>query len=129
MKYNYNNKSINIPDDYIQKMMVTFTIDEEAAAQMYLEDEHYIINDEVTELTTRAKENGVGAKAPVAGKRGKHERKENAEKREIIQTIFNDVISGCYDDGIIKNPEREITFKCGDNEYSITLIQHRKPKE
>lgn len=139
MKYNYNNKSINIPDDYIQKMMDVFNINEEAAAKMYLEDEHYIINDEVTELTTRAKENGVGAKAPVAGRGGKRERKENPDKRAIISWLSDMIYEGDgmgesdwehpFENVITANPEREITFIYKGNEYSITLIQHRKPKE
>ena len=63
------------------------------------------------------------------------ERKPNDEKREIIKKLAYDV--GEWDTFgeeftqtvNISNPEREITFKVGENEYSLTLTCHRKPKK
>lgn len=129
MKYNCNEKVINIPDDYIQRVTAALNVSTDEAIQMYLEDEGYLLNAEANELNEKAKGNKISHKARAAdGTVNKRQHKPNEEKREIIQTLFDDVISGCYDDAFIKNPEREITFRCGDNDYSITLIQHRKNK-
>lgn len=49
------------------------------------------------------------------------ERKPNEEKRAIIQKLFS-----VLEDAEIVNPEKEITFKIGENNYSISLILHRK---
>ena len=52
----------------------------------------------------------------------KRERKADNEKAEIIEKIAE--IFG--ENAEITNKEREITLKIGDNEYSITLVKHRK---
>ncbi|MDD4849005.1 MAG: hypothetical protein PHR53_09645 [Bacteroidales bacterium] len=66
-------------------------------------------------------------------------RKPNDEKRDIINKISGSMYSfHQYDEGTpaefvenieIVNAEREITFTIGENEYSLTLTCHRKPKK
>lgn len=66
-------------------------------------------------------------------------RKPNDEKRDIINKISSSMYSfHQYDEGTpaesvenikIVNAEREITFTIGENEYSLTLTCHRKPKK
>jgi hypothetical protein len=61
----------------------------------------------------------------------KRERKENPTKALIIAEIFkflteNDEISA--ENLEILNKERQIFFKCGENDYELTLTQKRKPK-
>lgn len=48
-------------------------------------------------------------------------RKPNEEKREIIQKLSN-----VFSNAEIVNPEKEITFSIGENQYSISLVLHRK---
>lgn len=48
--------------------------------------------------------------------------KKDEEKIKIIQKIFNFLLTNGFDDAIIINEQREITF--GD--YSLTLTKHRK---
>jgi hypothetical protein len=62
----------------------------------------------------------------------KRERKENPTKALIIAEIFkflteNDEISA--ENLEILNKERQIFFKCGENDYELTLTQKRKPKK
>ena len=58
MKYKLENgKEINIPDADIKNYMKTLDLTEEEAIEMYLDDEGYTENDEVEELTKKAKEN------------------------------------------------------------------------
>lgn len=69
----------------------------------------------------------------------KRERKPNEEKRSLIEQIASAMESFHHMDeeipasGVdlveIVNPEREITFKIGENCYSVTLTCHRKPKK
>ena len=61
----------------------------------------------------------------------KRERKENPTKALIIAEIFkflgeNAEISA--ENLSILNKERQIFFKCGENDYELTLTQKRKPK-
>ena len=60
------------------------------------------------------------------------ERKPNDEKRTIIQDLNDFLVNNCQDYinlVEIVNVEREITFKIGENAYSLTLTCHRKPKK
>ena len=61
----------------------------------------------------------------------KRERKENPTKALIIAELFkflgeNAEISA--ENLSILNKERQIFFKCGENDYELTLTQKRKPK-
>lgn len=62
----------------------------------------------------------------------KRERKPNELKREIIDDLFTFIcenwpeVAGNAD---IQNKERQIDFNLGGENFSIQLIQHRKPKE
>ena len=61
----------------------------------------------------------------------KRERKENPTKALIIAELFkflgeNAEISAEILE--ILNKERQIFFKCGENDYELTLTQKRKPK-
>ena len=62
----------------------------------------------------------------------KRERKENPTKALIIAELFkffgeNAEISA--ESVEILNKERQIFFKCGENDYELTLTQKRKPKK
>ena len=62
----------------------------------------------------------------------KRERKENPTKALIIAELFkffteNAEISA--ENLEILNKERQIFFKCGENDYELTLTQKRKPKK
>lgn len=129
MVYDFNGKSIRIPDTYIQSAIDNLSLTKEEAIQMYLDDEGYTVNDEQQELIEKAKKAGRingNAKADRERKPVKRERKPNDEKRAIIEKVqqaFSDI------GAVIANPEREVTFTIDGNAYSITLIAHRKPKE
>ena len=60
MKYNFNGKNINIPDKELQNLMKTLDLTEEEAIQVYLDDNDYTTNEEVEELTKKAKINNIG---------------------------------------------------------------------
>lgn len=70
-------------------------------------------------------------RGPTAYQFQKRERKENTTKSGIIAELArfleeNGELS--CENVQITNKERMISFHCGENDYEITLIQKRKPK-
>lgn len=64
-------------------------------------------------------------------KRGKV-RAENPTKSGIIAEIAEYLTENCgfsCENVVITNKERQIAFKCGENDYEFTLVQKRKPKK
>ena len=54
----------------------------------------------------------------------KRERKANPTKGAIIQYLFECLKD--YDNVVITNKERQISFSCEDNNFELTLVQKRK---
>lgn len=62
----------------------------------------------------------------------KRERKENPTKALIIAELFkffSENVEISAENLEILNKERQIFFKCGENDYELTLTQKRKPKK
>ena len=89
--------------------------------------------EEVAEMEIKAKEIKRYEKAEEQKPRKKREPKVDAEKVAIIELLFDLFKNGIYllpiEEMFIKNPQKEITFKVGENEYSLTLTKHRPPKK
>jgi hypothetical protein len=130
MTYNFNGKSIRIPDTEIQKSMKLFGISQQEAIEMWLDDEGYTENAEVEELTAKAKENKVNheAKAEKPRKTAKRERKPDEEKEKIIK-----ILADCLEkEGFlveITNKSKLIELNIGENHYKIDLIKQRAAKK
>ena len=129
MNYIINNRNIHIPDEEIFKNMKILKISKEQAIQMYLEDEGYVINETVVELTKKAKENKVlkGAKAEKARKPRSKERKPDEEKEKIIKIVA----AALENEGIpaqITNISKIIEFSIENNHYKLDLIKKRVKK-
>lgn len=58
----------------------------------------------------------------------KRERKPNEEKRMLIAFVGKALEGAEVENIAVANAEREVTFRVGENEYSLTLTCHRKPK-
>lgn len=67
------------------------------------------------------------AKSDKERKPVKRERKPNADKQEIIQTL-DDALCDLVDNVTVSNKERTIDFEYNGVHYSINLIAHRPPK-
>jgi hypothetical protein len=130
MIYELNGKNIRIPDEEIKKNMQILEISQKEAVQMYLEDEGYIENEIVEELTKKAKENGtakVKAKSDKVRKPVKRERKPDEEKEKIIEILRN----ALKNEGIaaeITNKSKIIEFSIENNHYKLDLIKKRPKK-
>lgn len=125
-----NGKVVKAMTSFIENMMKTLDLDMEDAVLTWLEDEEYIINDEQEELDATAKKVkvNVGA-ADKAKERKKREvvKKENPEKEMIISELAK-VLPAFATDINIENNTKLITFRIGENEYKIDLVQKRKKK-
>lgn len=67
----------------------------------------------------------TGTKKPTIYDFSQRKRKKNAEKAEIIAKIAES-LGKSVENLVILNPERQISFKIGENLYEITLTQKRK---
>lgn len=131
MNYKFNNKNITIPDSEIQNNMKLLGISKEEAIQMWLEDNDYLENEIVVELTKKAKANKAvdhGAKADKERKPVKRERKPDLEKENLIQ-MFADCLKNAGYDAKITNKSKLIEFTVGENHYKLDLVKQRPPKK
>lgn len=137
MKYEFNGKMLNIPDDFIKNAMKNLSIDEDEAIQLWLEDNDYEVNEEQEALNAKAKENIkvsnlIKARAAEPGqKKTQHERvkKEDPAKESIIAALaqfLNDVTDA--ENVTIINTGKLITFTMGEDTYKLDLVRQRKTK-
>lgn len=135
MIYKLNEKKeVRIPDTDIERLVKTMQIDKEDAIQIWLEDEGYLINEEQEQLNQKAKENKshkiakAERKAPIVLKNKKEKAvKENPTKEMVIAEIAK-ILPNFATDINIENKAKIITFRIGDEEYKLDLIQKRKKK-
>lgn len=132
-----NGKKYLVSTDYIEKNMDKLDIDMEEAVLTWLEDEGYLLNEDQEDLCIAAKENKSLVEArkgnrDTAKQRKKTERKvkENPIKEMIIAEIAKTIegIDGAVDINI-ENKSKIITFKLGEEEFKIDLVQKRKKKD
>lgn len=131
MNYNFNGKTIRIPDDELAKNMKVLNLTKEEAIEMYLEDEGYLENEEVEALTKKAKDNKAvihEAKADKPRKQVKHERKPDEEKENLIEILANCLNKAGFKTEIT-NKSKIIEFSVGENRYKLDLIRKRPPKK
>ena len=132
MKYNFNGKDINIPDNEIKVLMKTLELTEQEAIETWLDDNDYTTNEQVEELTKKAKANGttkIGARVNIENKKVERERKENPTKALIIDQLWQKLAEIEHISNLkVENKEKLITFSLNGNDYKIDLIQKRKSK-
>lgn len=130
MTYNFNGKSIRIPDAEIKGHMDALNISKDEAIQLWLEDEGYLENEVVEELTAKAKANKVSheAKSTAPRKTVKRERKPDEEKENLIEMLANCLKTAGFETEIT-NKSKIIEFNVGENHYKLDLIRQRAPKQ
>lgn len=130
MRYDFNGKTINIPDAELEKSMKLLGLSKEEAIEMYLEDEGYLENEEVEELTKKAKANKINheAKADKPRKAVKRERKPDVEKENIIIMLATRLIDANFEVEVT-NKSKLIEFSVGENHYKLDLVKKRPPKK
>ena len=127
-----------MPDEkWIKSTMKALDLTREEAIEMWMDD-HDIDQGKAKDFDLDPEKQKVVKEMTKAGGKARaketkpRERKPNEEKREIIQDLNGFLVNHCQDyinSVEIVNIEREITFKIGENAYSLTLTCHRKPKK
>ena len=97
---------------------------------MWLEDEGYLENEVVEELTAKAKVNKVNheAKTSKPRKSVKRERKPDEEKEKLIEILANCLKNAGFE-AEITNKSKIIEFNVNSNHYKLDLIKQRPPKK
>lgn len=123
-----NGKTVNIPDAEIEKNMKALEISKEEAIEMWLFDNDYEDNEEVDEMTVKAKAVKRYEKGDTPRKATKKERKVDEEKKTLLD-LCKTPIEGAG--GIVTNVknEAEFSFTFGNNCYTVKLVKHRPPKK
>ena len=122
---------------WLTKTMASLEISREEALEIWMDD-HDIDAGKVKSFDLDPSKQAV-VKEMTKGKRKptdfsldgkpKRERKQDTEKREIIADLMEAIPKFFGENHQILNPEREISFKIGENLYSLTLTRHRSPKK
>ena len=126
------------PDEkWIKSTMKALDLTREEAIEMWMDD-HDIDQGKAKDFDLDPEKQKIVKEMTKAGGKARaketkpRERKPNDEKRTIIQDLNDFLVNNCQDYinlVEIVNVEREITFKIGENAYSLTLTCHRKPKK
>ena len=124
-------------EQQIENYMKSLQISRAEAEQLYEDDKEDFIGEEGEEMTKKAKEVRRYEKADKPKSKKKREVKLDEMKIEIIKFLEN-AMDGRhrwigedewdFENVIVKNPQKEITFVVNGCEYSLNLIKHRPPK-
>ncbi len=123
-----------IDEKKIQKAMKNLDLTREEAIEMLQEDEEIDKHDAnphplSPEQEKVAKKMRSSTRGPTVFKLDKRERKPNELKREIMQTLFECIQDTSWNAPTLTNPERTIDFSIRDKTFTVSLTEHRKPKE
>ena len=125
-------------EQQIEQYMKSLQISREEAEQLYEDDQEDYIGEEGEQMTEKAKEIRRYEQSAEKKTRKPREKKIDAEKVEILNWIEGAMISRHslideedwdFSEVVKLNPQKEITFRVGENEYSLTLTKHRPPKK
>lgn len=124
-------KEIRIPDEDIKRIEKGLGVSTSEAIDIWLEDEGYLENEEQEALCKKAKENRVTATVHKArsvepNKQTKtRERQANPVKEDVIAALA-ETLKGMAEDVVIENIGKIITFRIGEENFKLDLIQRRK---
>lgn len=132
MKYEFNGRTLNIPDEEIEKSTKILGLSQEEAITLWLEDNEYEINEEQEALSKKARVNGVTAascvKTRAAAPKSQRERvrKDDPTKEGIIAALAAFLPDVNATDIQVVNIGKLITFKVGEDTYKLDLVRQRK---
>jgi hypothetical protein len=131
MRYTLENgKTINIPDNEIQKHMKTFDISEQEAIDLYLEDEGYLDNEELDELDEKAKKVKIKHEASATTKDKKEKKPRTVKISDEKQQLFSEIstfLTEKYGNSVeIVKENKLLTVQIGEKTFKLDLIEQRK---
>lgn len=123
-----NGKTVNIPDAELAENMKALGISKQEAIDMWLFDNDFEDNEEVEEMTVKAKAVKRYEKGDKPRKAVKKERKVDEEKKTLLDLCRIPIEGAGGNVTNVKN-EAEFSFTFGDNCYTVKLVKHRPPKK
>jgi len=126
MQIKVNSKNVNVPDKDIKTFMEKYSISENEAVQLWLEDNDYLENEAVKELMEKSKLTRRYEKSEKTRKASIRERKVDENKAKLL-AILMEALKNEVDITAVKN-EAEFAFTCNDENYTVKLIKHRAVK-
>lgn len=122
-------------EQQIEQYMKSLQISREEAEQLYEDDQEDFIGEEGEQMTAKAKEVRRYEQSAEKKVRKPREKKIDQEKVNIVDFVWvcmlnnSHLIDFKFENVNVIKPQKEITFRVGENEYSLTLTKHRPPKK
>ena len=132
MKYTVNGKTVNIPNEELEKSMKVLELTKDEAIQLWLEDNGFEENEEQNSLDEKAKKVKVNHGAGDSGKSKTAKPRTvvvSDEKKELFSEIFSN-LTNIYGENVkIEKDNKLIIVKIVDRTFKIDIIEQRKPKK
>lgn len=134
MRYNFNGKMINIPDDEIAKAMKNLDLTKEQAIEMWLEDEGYLDNAEQLALCQVAKDNRItqvihGTHEKPRKKSEKPKTVKISPEKLLLFIQIQEKLEENYENVEILKENKLISVETNGKILKIDLIEQRKAKK
>lgn len=137
MKYTLENgKIINISDKDIENKMKLFELTKEEAIQLWLEDNDYLVNEELEELDAKAKKVKIDHEAQSTKPRKKSEKPRTVKVSDAKKEFFSQLSQFLTDfsaendaNCTILKENKLFQIEFGGEIFKLDLIQQRKPKK
>jgi hypothetical protein len=120
-------KKMSAKEKEIKKYMDKLGISYEEAEQLWEDDQEDYIGEEGEQMTEKAKALKRYEKADTKRKKSTRERKVDTVKKHLLDLIVEG-LKGSVECVEYQN-EVSISFKYGEDNYSVKLTRHRPPKE
>lgn len=137
MRYTLENgKTINISDKEVENSMRLLELTKEEAIQLWLEDNDYLVNEELEELDAKAKKVKIdhGAQATKPRKKSEKPRtvKVSDAKKEFFSQLSQFLTNFSAENDAnctILKENKLFQVEFGGEIFKLDLIQQRKPKK
>lgn len=137
MRYTLENgKTINISDKDIENKMKLFELTKEEAIQLWLEDNDYLVNEELEELDAKAKKVKIDHEAQSTKPRKKSEKPRTVKVSDAKKEFFSQLSQFLTDfsaendaNCTILKENKLFQVEFGGEIFKLDLIQQRKPKK
>ena len=131
MIYNYNNKSITIPDAELDKLMKSLELSKQDAIDLWLCDNGYDEDEEQQELDEKASK--VHINKEISTKKSSKprkpiEKKISDEKKSLYNEILSDLRAVYGENVEILNENKLISVKINEKTFKIDIIEQRPRK-
>ena len=137
MRYTLENgKIVNISDKDIENKMKLFELTKEEAIQLWLEDNDYLVNEELEELDAKAKKVKIDHGAQATKPRKKSEKPRTVKVSDAKKEFFSQLSQFLTDfsaendaNYTILKENKLFQVEFGGEIFKLDLIQQRKSKK